>query len=151
MTRGGFTVTTNSVPSRNRGGRIPKLTTEVAGAIERAVRAGVPLNAAAWAAGVAPSTVFRWLARGRRERTGQYCEFRTAVKKAEADAIAGRLQRVLDAADRGTWQAAAWWLERRHPEHFSSFRRELRELYREYRELLASLKEQGFVPDKSKR
>jgi hypothetical protein len=44
--------------------------------------------------------------------------FHDAVEKAEANAEALYLGRVKVAADNGTWQAAAWWLERRKPDDF---------------------------------
>jgi hypothetical protein len=39
--------------------------------------------------------------------------FRDAVEKAEADAEVRYSAQVAKAATDGTWQAAAWWLERR--------------------------------------
>ena len=39
--------------------------------------------------------------------------------------VVERVQRINAAAERGTWQAAAWMLERRHPEEFSTHGREL--------------------------
>jgi hypothetical protein len=41
--------------------------------------------------------------------------FAQAVEKAEADAEVRAVATVLKAAQKGTWQAAAWWLERRRP------------------------------------
>lgn len=45
--------------------------------------------------------------------------FREAVEKAEADAEVTYLARIAAAVDAGTWQAAAWWLERRRYEDFA--------------------------------
>ena len=45
--------------------------------------------------------------------------FSDAVQKAESVAESRYLSRVTKAAMEGTWQAAAWWLERRMPEHYS--------------------------------
>jgi hypothetical protein len=36
-------------------------------------------------------------------------------------------------------EAAAWWLERCHPEHFATNKREIRELMREVRKLTADM------------
>ena len=41
------------------------------------------------------------------------------------------VQRINAAAERGTWQAAAWTLERRYPEEFSTHAKELAALRKE--------------------
>jgi hypothetical protein len=48
------------------------------------------------------------------EAEDRYLDFRDAVKAAEADNAARCLLCIDDAASDGTWQAAAWMLERRH-------------------------------------
>ena len=50
--------------------------------------------------------------RGDTEKTGKFREFRDAVKRAQADAVLSRIEIIQDAGASGTWQAAAWWLER---------------------------------------
>ena len=40
------------------------------------------------------------------------------IEQAEAVAIRDRLAVITKAADSGTWQAAAWFLERRYPEQW---------------------------------
>jgi hypothetical protein len=62
-----------------------------------------------------------------KEPRGKFRDFRDALKKAEAEAVCGRLERIC-AAGKGTLQAAAWWLERRHPDEFGSDKRTIREL-----------------------
>jgi hypothetical protein len=44
--------------------------------------------------------------------------FSDAVEKAEGEAESRFLTQVARAATTGTWQAAAWWLERRHPDEY---------------------------------
>jgi hypothetical protein len=56
--------------------------------------------------------------------------FLAAVKKAQADAVAANVQLIQIAAREGTWQAAAWWLERRHPDQYGSDRKRVKELER---------------------
>ena len=41
--------------------------------------------------------------------------FSEAVKKARAEAEGAHLRNIRRAADNGTWQASAWWLERSFP------------------------------------
>jgi len=43
--------------------------------------------------------------------------FSVAIKKAEAECKAARIATILKASDK-SWQAAAWWLERRCPEEY---------------------------------
>ncbi len=45
------------------------------------------------------------------------------------------VQRINTAAEKGTWQAAAWMLERRDAEDFATNKKEVRELLKEVREL----------------
>lgn len=45
--------------------------------------------------------------------------FRTAVEKAEAEAEAAYVSGIAKAVNDGTWQAAAWWLERRKHEDYA--------------------------------
>jgi hypothetical protein len=42
-------------------------------------------------------------------------DFADAVQKAESDAEVRMVAEIAQAARGGTWQAAAWWLERRRP------------------------------------
>ena len=48
---------------------------------------------------------------------GEKSVFSVALKKAEAECKVARIQTVLKASDK-SWQAAAWWLERRCPEEY---------------------------------
>ena len=49
------------------------------------------------------------------ERESLCLELMDAVEKAEAEAVVGWLAKIEQAANAGTWQAAAWKLERRYP------------------------------------
>lgn len=95
--------------------------------IVRALRVGAYVEDAAQSAGVAVATVYNWLARGEEHRDSNgktparekpYVEFLEAVEKARADAVVANLALVRKAAQRGSWQAAAWWLERTRPDKF---------------------------------
>lgn len=124
-----------------RRGQPPKLTSKVQTAIVKALAAGVPRRFAALAADVSERTLYNWLARGRRESRGTYFQFLQAVKKAEAEAVAARVARIARAAGKGSWQADAWWLERRHPEDFALNRSEVKALARQVAELMRRLDE----------
>ena len=47
-----------------------------------------------------------------------YREFRESIKRAEAVAEVLAVARIRQAADNGTWQAASWFLERKHGERW---------------------------------
>jgi transposase len=95
-----------------------------------ALRAGNYFEHACAYAGIASSTAYRWLERGRREQSSQadgnkpnaieqhYLELCETIEKARADAIVGNVAIIQNAAKAGTWQAAAWWLERTMPNQF---------------------------------
>lgn len=88
--------------------RKTKRTPETVKAITDLLRAGVPRTHACAASGVSHDSFMRWL---------DFADFAEAVKKAESDAVARNVA-VIQQAARTTWQAAAWWLERRYPEDF---------------------------------
>lgn len=75
-----------------------------------ALTAGNTRRAACAFAGIGESTLDRWLDR--------YGDFGEAVKKAEGDAEVRNVAIIARAAQTGTWQAAAWWLERRYPHDY---------------------------------
>lgn len=104
---------------KRRGGPVPKLTPERAKAIVDAVAAGVPRAFAAMRAGVTERCLYKWLAKGRQggKRNAVYVQLVQAVQKAEADAVARNVALVQSAAKK-SWQAAAWWLERRYHAEF---------------------------------
>lgn len=94
--------------SKDEGGRPVKQTEEVVGRILLAIRSGNTLRASAAFGGVSYSTLNRW--------SKEDPAFAAQVEAAEAEAEMRRVRNVTLAADDGTWQAAAWWLERRRHE-----------------------------------
>ena len=100
-----------------KGGRPTKLTPEVTAAIVAAVREGAPMYLAAEAAGVSRRAIIQWERKGEAEPDGIYGVFVRDIKKARAEAVAQHIATVLKASEK-SWQAAAWWLERQHPEEF---------------------------------
>ena len=100
-------------------GRLTKLTAEVQQRICDALRTGNFLDTAAAYAGVEKTTLHAWLRRGRRASGGVYREFASAVDRALAQAEARDVALIAKAASEGSWQAAAWRLERRFSERWS--------------------------------
>jgi len=102
--------------------RPTKLTPAVEERIARAIRAGNYPEVAARHAGVHPSTYYRWLERGGLDgdapEDDPYRRFRAEVERALADAEAAEVALIAQAARSGSWQAAAWLLERRHPDRW---------------------------------
>lgn len=95
-------------------GRPSKLNDDRRDRIIRAVRAGNYREAAARAAGIAPSTLYAWLERGAAEETGPYYEFSEALQRAEAEAEVFAVATIRKAMP-DDWRAAVTYLERRYP------------------------------------
>jgi hypothetical protein len=97
--------------------RPTKLTPEVQERIITALRAGNYQETAANYAGISGKTFYEWMARGEtgEEKDVIYREFRDAVQKAKSDAEVRDLYLIDQAAQSGSWQAAAWKLERKFP------------------------------------
>ena len=83
-----------------------------------AVREGNSYENAARVAGISETTLHNWRARGERDEE-PYVGFLVRLKKARGEAEAASVAIVRTAATSGTWQAAAWWLERREPAHWA--------------------------------
>ena len=110
-----------------RRGRTPLLNSDTQETIVQAVRAGSYLDDAAILAGISRDTLFLWLRHGRDAQTLQdsgetlddrqslYLNFFNAVETARAQAQLRNVAIIQKAANEGTWQAAAWFLERTNP------------------------------------
>ena len=129
-------------------GRPTSLTPEVQARIVEAVAAGNTRHDAAEYAGVGRSTFLAWLARGRKKngRNGRpYRDLLDAVKKAEAGAVVRNVAIIQKAANK-TWQAAAWWLERKNPQDWAGYRHEVRELLKLARQIRERQRDGGDPP-----
>lgn len=86
--------------------------------IIEAIKAGNSRTTAFKLAGLNEQTPFDWMSQGERdpEKYPEYVKLKEDIIQAEAEFEASRVAIVKVAADTGTWQAAAWWLERRKPE-----------------------------------
>jgi transposase len=101
-------------------GRPTKLTPDIENAIVTALRAGNYAETAVAYAGIGLSTYYRWMERGQSEAEDDraYREFREAIEKARAAAEVRDIALIDKAAANGSWQAAAWKLERRYPQRW---------------------------------
>ena len=98
--------------------RPTKLTLEVQQKICEAIRNGAYIETAAALAGISKDTLYAWLRKGARAQGGKFRVFSDAVEKAMAEAEQDDLLIIKRAAQEGIWQAAAWRLERKHPERW---------------------------------
>lgn len=109
-------------PAPGRGRGHTALTPDVHARIVAFVRAGSYDYIAAAAAGVSKGTFSKWLKRGaeqiRLNRRGIYRSLLEDIEKAAAEAEIRDIARIDKAAAAGIWQAAAWRLERKHPDRW---------------------------------
>src|SRR5262245_20188727 len=99
-----------------RNGRKSKLNAQSSERILAVLRAGGYDETACAAAGVSKQQFYEWLRRGRAGE-GPFDAFLVEVLRAQADGEARNVMLVAQQAQ-NSWQAAAWLLERRHPERW---------------------------------
>lgn len=104
-------------------GRTTKLTPQLQRELCQIIGAGNYIETACGYVGIDVTTFCMWLQRGEgthptRPKTKLHAEFVEAIRKAEAQAEAVRVARIAKAGQDGTWQADAWYLERRYPERW---------------------------------
>jgi hypothetical protein len=99
------------MPAQPGAGRPTKYTEQTVAKLLEALRGGNTRRASCAVADISQDSLALWL------RT--YPEFAEAVEKAEGKAEASMVTVIKNAADT-TWQAAAWWLERKHKAEWSS-------------------------------
>jgi transposase len=104
-----------------------KFSEDRAARVIEALRAGNYMETAAGYAGLSKTALYKYLAMGKdaveREGKGEtlteeeqrFAEFANGVEKARAEAEVRNVHLIQTAAQGGTWQAAAWFLERSHP------------------------------------
>ncbi len=89
----------------------------------QALRAGNYISTACQFAGIDESAYYRWMERGESESSGTHYDFRERVLEARSAAEVESLVQIRQAANSGTWQAAAWYLERSFPHRWGRFNR----------------------------
>tara|TARA_R110000824_G_C15221116_1_gene677593 strand:+ start:3808 stop:4281 length:474 start_codon:yes stop_codon:yes gene_type:complete len=108
-------------------GRRSKLTKEVNDRFIRAIKLGCPIKDACGCASIGETTYYKWIqwADSDRKDVKRYREFRDNVKAAEGEATQAWLAIIEKAAREGSWQAAAWKLERRRDMFIPRMRQEV--------------------------
>jgi len=114
------------------------LTDELQATLCTALADGLDRRNACESVGIGLRTFQLWLAKGRKGENPSCVALLAHVKKAEADAVAFHVGRIRLASQAGTWQASAWWLERRHPNLYGSDRKRIRELEKLLAEVIKS-------------
>ena len=98
-------------------GRPTKLTPEIHDLIVKAVTLGSTYLLASQSAGITYKTFREWMLRGEADES-PFSDFSNAIEKAKGDRVSTWLQHIENAAEKGTWTAAAWKLERIYPDDF---------------------------------
>ena len=100
-----------------RRGRKGDRTPQVRAALIKALKAGATKRLACQYAGISETMFYRWL--------GEDEDFQMEVEQASSRCAVDALEKIVGAANAGTWQAAAWMLERRWPHDYG---RQVREV-----------------------
>jgi hypothetical protein len=95
-------------------GRKTKISESIVSKICTAIKLGCTVQLAAGYAGIHVRTLYFWLQRGQEDKTGQFRDFYTRYKEAEAIGAVNNLACINSAAKGGDWRAAAWILQTRH-------------------------------------
>lgn len=109
--------------------RPSKLTPKTEARLVEAIRLGLTLRLACQYAGIYDGTLRRWLVKGAAQPNSRFGRLRAAIEAAEGDAAAALMASIRAAARplkdadgkviaAGDWRAAAWILERRHPQEY---------------------------------
>jgi len=101
----------------NKRGRPTKLNSDVLESLVAMFERGAGRKMACEAVDISYMTFLNWLHRGEKAKSGEYFDFFCAIKKAEGLAKVFHVANIHRHAVT-TWQASAWWLERKCPEEF---------------------------------
>jgi len=105
--------------SFHRDGVPHKITPELVDQLVALLKAGNYVSTAAQAVGISRPLFYQWLKRGESDAPAdaEYVELRKRVEHARAEAEARNVALIANSA-RENWQAAAWLLERQHPDRW---------------------------------
>ena len=93
-----------------------KCTAELVQKAVKLKKGGAPNKSIAMALGITEGTFYRWVST---PKTDSQRELSEQLKKAEADYDNALLGIIAKAAQERDWKAAAWLLERKHPEQYA--------------------------------
>ena len=97
------------------GGRKSKYSPQMQSALCAWLKKGCSFKDACAMEGISYETFRTW--------QSEKSVFSVAIKKAEAECKVARIQTILKASDK-SWQAAAWWLERRYGDEYGRIPKE---------------------------
>ena len=126
--------------------RKTKISETVVSKICTAIKLGCTVQLAAGYAGIHVRTLYYWIQRGQEDKSGQYRDFFTRYKEAEAIGAVNNLACINSAAKGGDWRAAAWILQTRHgftqnAQQIDPLQEQVEAQQINVKELLASVKE----------
>jgi transposase len=101
--------------------RKTEIDADIQAKIFAAIKLGSTYELAAQYAGISYRTLRNWITRAEAEEEG-FIHFLQALKEAEGAGAFKLLTKINTAADDGSWQAAAWILERRYPNEYGKQR-----------------------------
>ena len=101
-----------------------KLTTDLINKASKYISEGHYINVVCKYLAINESTYYDWIKKSiadeEQNKETIYTKFSKAIKEAEAIAEMKQLQNILKASSDGTWQASAWYLERKHKNRWST-------------------------------
>jgi hypothetical protein len=83
-----------------------------------AIKLGATYPIACKYANISYETFCAWRRKADEEESGLFVEFAEAIALAEGTAGVTALRKIQQASREGTWQASAWFLERRYPDQY---------------------------------
>jgi transposase len=121
--------------AKPRGAKPPSINDRKVQDLIKALQYGNYMDTACKLAGVGVTTAYRWINEGAEEtnriaagltpdpKRAPYVEIMEGIEKARAESEARNVSVIQKAAQDGTWQASAWWLERTRPQKWGRFMR----------------------------
>jgi len=101
-----------------------KLTQELIDKASKYISEGHYTNIVCQFLGIAETTFYSYVNQGKEDieagKDTMHAKFLQSIKEAEAIAEMTHLQNILKTAQEGTWQASAWYLERKHKSRWST-------------------------------
>ncbi len=106
--------------------RLTKFTADARRRFVEGIRLGATISMACQFAGFGRSTFYKAMKMAQERPGSIYSDFVDEVERAKGQAAIGWLAKIEKSANEGSWQAAAWKLERRYPEDYGRRVQELK-------------------------